>query len=45
MYYWMLSICCSEWTIEADLLGYVAGTYLSFIDISYDVFVIFKCVK
>jgi hypothetical protein len=37
MYCWMLSICCSEWRIEADLLGYMAGTYLSFIDISYDV--------
>jgi hypothetical protein len=23
--------------VEADLLGYMAGTYLSFIDISYDV--------
>ena len=37
MYCWMLSICCSEWRIEADLLGYMPGTYLSFIDISYDV--------
>jgi hypothetical protein len=37
MYCWMLSICCSEWRIEADLLGYMAGTYLSFIDISCDV--------
>jgi hypothetical protein len=37
MYCWMLSICCSEWRIEADLLEYMAGTYLSFIDISYDV--------
>jgi hypothetical protein len=42
MYYWMLSICCSEWRIEDDLLVYMAGTYLSFIDISYDLFVIFK---
>ena len=37
MYCWMLSICCSEWGIEFDLLGYMDGTYLSFIDISYDV--------
>jgi hypothetical protein len=37
MYCWMLSICCSEWRIEADLLEYMVGTYLSFIDISYDV--------
>jgi hypothetical protein len=37
MYFWMLSICCSEWRIEADLLGYMADTYLSLIDISYDV--------
>jgi hypothetical protein len=37
MYYWMLSICCSAWRFEANLLGYMAGTYLCFIDISYDV--------
>ena len=37
MYCWILSICCSEWRIEADLLGYMASTYLNFIDISYDV--------
>ena len=24
--------------VDVDLLGYMAGTYLSFIDISYDVF-------
>jgi hypothetical protein len=33
----MLSICCSEWRNEVDLLGNMAGAYLSFIDISYDV--------
>jgi hypothetical protein len=37
MYCWMLSIYCSEWRIEVDILGYMAGTYLSFIDIYYDV--------
>jgi hypothetical protein len=37
MYCWMFSICCSEWGIETDLLGYIVGTYSSFIDISYDV--------
>ena len=37
MYCWMLSIFSSEWRIEADLLGYMDGTYLSLIDISYDV--------
>ena len=37
MYCWMLSIFHSEWRIEVDLLGYMDGTYLSFIDISYDV--------
>jgi hypothetical protein len=31
MYCYMLSICCSEWRIEDDLLGYMAGTYFSFI--------------
>ena len=25
--------------VDADLLGYMAGTYLSFIDISYEVLV------
>ena len=33
--YWMIGICCME--VEADLLVYMASTYLSFIDISYDV--------
>ena len=33
----MLSICCSAWRFEENLLGCIAGTYLSFIDISYDV--------
>ena len=33
----MLNICCGEWRIEVDLLGHMASTYLSFIDISYDV--------
>jgi hypothetical protein len=37
MYYWIPSICCSGWRIEADMFGYMAGTYFSFIDISYDV--------
>ena len=37
MYYWMFSIRCSEWKIEDDLLGCMDGTYLSFIDMSYDV--------
>ena len=37
MYCWMLSICCSEWRIDVDRLVYMDGTYLSFIDISYDV--------
>ena len=37
MYCWMLSICCSKWRIEDDPLGYMTGTYLSFIDISYDI--------
>jgi hypothetical protein len=37
MYCWMFNICCSEWRIEDDLLEYMVGTYLSFIDISYDV--------
>ena len=37
MYCCMLSICCSEWRIEVDLLGYMNGAHLSFIDISYDV--------
>jgi hypothetical protein len=37
MCYWMLSICCSKWRIDVDLLVYMVGTYLSFIDISYDV--------
>jgi hypothetical protein len=37
MYCWMLSICCSAWRFEDNLLGYMAGTYLSIIDISYDV--------
>jgi hypothetical protein len=31
------SIFRSEWRIKTDLLGYMASTYLSFIDISYDV--------
>ena len=33
----MLSICCSGWRIEVDQLVYMDGTYLSFIDMSYDV--------
>jgi hypothetical protein len=31
------STCIVGCLIEADLLGYMAGTYLSFIDMSYDV--------
>ena len=37
MYCWTLSICCSKWRIEVDLLGYMIGAYLRFIDISCDV--------
>jgi hypothetical protein len=37
MYCWIISIYCSEWRIEVDQLGSMAGTYFSFIDISYDV--------
>ena len=37
MYCCMLSFFYSKWRIEVDLLGYMTGAYLSFIDISYDV--------
>jgi hypothetical protein len=37
MHCWMLSIFCTEWRIDDDMLVYMAGTHLSFIDISYDV--------
>jgi hypothetical protein len=40
MYCWMLSIFHSEWRIEADLLGYMVGTYFSFIDVSLEAYLL-----
>jgi hypothetical protein len=37
MFCWMLSIFCSEWRIDDDMLMYMVGTHLNFIDIPYDV--------
>jgi hypothetical protein len=34
--YWMLSICCGVWRLRLMCLVYMASTYLSFIDIFYD---------